>query len=122
MIAARWLLTIWAVLMPLLAMAHDDPKGDDVPPADTISSNPLSSHHSKKDVFHRIGDFFTKYFRDFNETDTNYIEAQHYNYALMLQNTSVARMDRPFLSHRSQPIAWDRFSAGDGSSWGTHST
>lgn len=92
MIAARWLLTIWAVLMPLLAMAHDDPKGDDVPPADTISSNPLSSHHSKKDVFHRIGDFFTKYFRDFNETDTNYIEAQHYNYALMLQNTNTYEM------------------------------
>ncbi len=43
----------------------------------------------KKDIFHRIGDTFTKYFRDFNETDTTYIEPQHYNYALMLQNTNT---------------------------------
>ena len=48
----------------------------------------------KKDIFHRIGDTFTKYFRDFNETDTSYIEPQHYNYALMLQNTNTYEMYR----------------------------
>lgn len=43
----------------------------------------------KEDLPHRIGNFFTKYFRDFNETDTSYIEAQHYNFALMMQNTNT---------------------------------
>ena len=43
----------------------------------------------RPDVFHRVGNFFTKYFRDFNEIDTTYIEPQHYNYALMLQNTNT---------------------------------
>lgn len=38
---------------------------------------------------HRFGSFFTKYFKDFNETDTSFIEPQHYNYAFMMQNTNT---------------------------------
>lgn len=54
----------------------------------TSTLNPQPSN-KKKDIFHRIGDFFTKYFRDFNETDTTYIEPQHFNYAFMIQNTNT---------------------------------
>ncbi|MGN1376229.1 MAG: DUF4421 domain-containing protein [Prevotella sp.] len=41
----------------------------------------------KNTVFRRIGKVFTKIFKSFNEIDTNYIEPQHYNYTVMLQNT-----------------------------------
>ncbi|MBR6945171.1 MAG: DUF4421 domain-containing protein [Prevotella sp.] len=54
----------------------------------------LTTHTHKNDIFHRIGNTFTKYFRDFNKTDTTYIEPQHYNYALMLQNTNTYEMYR----------------------------
>ena len=43
----------------------------------------------KKDIPHKVGNFFTRYFKDFNEIDTTYIEPQHYNYAVMLQNTNT---------------------------------
>ncbi len=42
----------------------------------------------KHDVFHSIGNVFTKIFKPFNDLDTNYIEPQHYNYAVMLQNVN----------------------------------
>lgn len=43
----------------------------------------------KNTVFRRIGKVFTKIFKGFNDIDTNYIEPQHYNYTLMLQNTNT---------------------------------
>lgn len=43
----------------------------------------------KKTFFHRIGNVFTKFFHEFNNTDTTYIEPQHYNYTVMLQNTNT---------------------------------
>lgn len=43
--------------------------------------------HKKNDLFHSIGRIFTKVFRGFNNIDTAYIEPQHYNYTVMLQNT-----------------------------------
>lgn len=43
----------------------------------------------KTDIFHSIGKAFTKVFRGFNDIDTNYIEPQHYNYTVMLQNTNT---------------------------------
>lgn len=43
----------------------------------------------KNTVFRRIGKAFTKVFKGFNEVDTSYIEPQHYNYTLMLQNTNT---------------------------------
>ena len=54
----------------------------------------LSVKKAKTDFFHRIGSFFTKYFRDFNETDTTYIESQHYNFAFMMQNTNTYEVYR----------------------------
>ncbi len=43
----------------------------------------------KKTFFHRVGGVFTKFFHEFNNTDTTYIEPQHYNYTVMLQNTNT---------------------------------
>lgn len=62
-----------------------------MPVVDTDSDS-VSVAVSKRDLPHRIGDWFTKYFRDFNEIDTNYIEPQHYNYSVMLQNTNTYEM------------------------------
>lgn len=41
-----------------------------------------------KDFFHRVGMFY-EVFREFNVTDSSYIEPQHYNYTVMLQNTNT---------------------------------
>ncbi len=43
--------------------------------------------NKKSDLLHSIGRVFTKVFRGFNDIDTEYIEPQHYNYTVMLQNT-----------------------------------
>lgn len=43
----------------------------------------------KNTIFRKIGRAFTNVFRDFNRIDTNYIEPQHYNYTVMLQNTTT---------------------------------
>ncbi len=43
----------------------------------------------KKDFFHSVGRVFTKVFKGFNDIDTTYIEPQHYNYTVMLQNTNT---------------------------------
>lgn len=43
----------------------------------------------KKTLFHQVGQLFTKFFREFNNTDTTYIEPQHYNYTFMLQQTTT---------------------------------
>ncbi len=48
----------------------------------------------KKTFFHKIGDVFTYFFQEFNRIDTNYIEPQHYNYTLMLQNTNTYQVYR----------------------------
>ena len=40
-------------------------------------------------VARSIGRFFTSIFREFNHVDTNYIERQRYNYAVMLQHTTT---------------------------------
>lgn len=43
----------------------------------------------KRDIFHSIGHAFTKIFKGFNDLDTCYIEPQHYNYTVMLQNVNT---------------------------------
>lgn len=53
------------------------------------SSDSLTYARHKKTFFHRVGDVFTQLFREFNTTDENYIESQHYNYTVMLQNTNT---------------------------------
>lgn len=53
------------------------------------SKDSLMRSRHKKTFFHRVGDVFTRFFREFNTIDTNYIEPQHYNYTVMLQNTNT---------------------------------
>ena len=53
------------------------------------SPDSLIREKHKKTFFHRVGDVFTKFFREFNVTDSSYIEPQHYNYTVMLQNTNT---------------------------------
>lgn len=53
------------------------------------STDSLVRARHKKTFFHRVGDVFTKFFREFNNTDSAYIEPQHYNYTVMLQNTNT---------------------------------
>lgn len=64
---------------------------EDVADSVMVTSEPSSVTvlSSKDDIPHRVGNFFTRYFKDFNEIDTTYIEPQHYNYAVMLQNTNT---------------------------------
>lgn len=52
-------------------------------------SNDTVKVEKKNTIFRRIGKVFTKIFKNFNDIDTNYIEPQHYNYTLMLQNTNT---------------------------------
>lgn len=81
----------------VLASIPQDTIGISLNIADTLSAQQIAKSkarsdrnlHQKRDIFHRIGAFFTRYFRDFNATDTSYIEPQHYNYAFMLQNTNT---------------------------------
>lgn len=53
------------------------------------SSDSLVRERHKKTFFHRVGSVFTRFFREFNNTDSTYIEPQHYNYTVMLQNTNT---------------------------------
>lgn len=54
-----------------------------------LGANDTVKVGKRNTVFRRIGKAFTKVFKGFNEVDTNYIEPQHYNYTLMLQNTNT---------------------------------
>lgn len=56
------------------------------------TSDSLTRERHKKTFFHRIGEGFTSLFKEFNTIDSSYIEPQHYNYALMLQNTNTYEM------------------------------
>ena len=58
------------------------------------SKDSLMMARHKKTFFHRVGDVFTRFFREFNTTDSNYIEPQHYNYTVMLQNTNTYEIYR----------------------------
>lgn len=53
------------------------------------STDSVVRERHKKTFFHRVGGVFTKFFREFNNTDTTYIEPQHYNFTVMLQNTNT---------------------------------
>lgn len=49
----------------------------------------LMRERHNKTFFHRVGKVFTGFFREFDKTDSSYIEPQHYNYTVMLQNTNT---------------------------------
>ncbi len=53
------------------------------------TTDSLTRARHKKTFFHRVGNVFTKFFREFNNIDTTYIEPQHYNYTFMLQETTT---------------------------------
>lgn len=53
------------------------------------SADSLTRARHKKTFFHRVGAVFTRFFREFSTIDTNYVEPQHYNYTVMLQNTNT---------------------------------
>ncbi len=53
------------------------------------SQDSLVRARHKRTFFHRMGNVFTKFFHEFDNIDTTYIEPQHYNYTVMLQNTNT---------------------------------
>ncbi len=61
-------------------------------PVTSFGTNDSVAPQKKNTVFRRIGRVFTKIFKGFNDIDTAYIEPQHYNYTVMLQNTNTYEM------------------------------
>lgn len=53
------------------------------------SKDSLTRARHKRTFFHRVGRTFTRFFREFDNIDTTYIEPQRYNYTVMLQNTNT---------------------------------
>ena len=53
------------------------------------SEDSLTRARHEKTFFHRLGKTFTNFFREFSNIDEQYIEPQHYNYTVMLQNTNT---------------------------------
>ena len=43
------------------------------------STDSLVRARHKRTFFHQVGNVFTRFFREFNTTDSSYIEDQHYN-------------------------------------------
>lgn len=54
-----------------------------------VAADTLPAKKKKKGFFRRVGGVFGRFFREFNTMDTLYIEPQHYNYTVMLQNTNT---------------------------------
>ena len=59
----------------------------------------------KRDLFHRIGDVFTGFFKEFNNPDTAYIEPQRYNFTALIQNTNTYEVYR-LTSKQGQSITF----------------
>ena len=53
------------------------------------SEDSLTRARHEKTFFHRLGKTFTNFFREFSNINEQYIEPQHYNYTVMLQNTNT---------------------------------
>lgn len=64
---------IWLAAIPAIAATRDS----------------LALVRHNRSFFHQVGDVFTRFFREFNNTDSAYIEPQRYNYTVMLQNTNT---------------------------------
>ena len=87
------------VLQPLRAAGHDGVVAQaDTSVIKTLFNSSMFRHNSsdslvrarhKKTFFHQVGKVFTRFFREFDMTDTNYVEPQHFNYTVMLQNTNT---------------------------------
>ena len=93
-----WMMILFA-LLPMMAEGRMDvPVPQDSSLVSTLFNSSMFKHNSldslvrarhKKTFFHRVGKVFTGFFREFNITDSAYIEDQHYNYTVMLQNTNT---------------------------------
>lgn len=93
-----WMMVLFA-LLPMMAEGRIDVSlPQDSSLVSTLFNSSMFRHNSpdslvrarhKKTFFHRVGKAFTGFFREFNITDSAYIEDQHYNYTVMLQNTNT---------------------------------
>lgn len=93
-----WMMILFA-LLPMMAEGQIDVSvPQDSSLVSTLFNSSMFKHNSpdslvrarhKKTFFHRVGKVFTGFFREFNITDSAYIEDQHYNYTVMLQNTNT---------------------------------
>ena len=93
-----WMMILFA-LLPMMAEGRMDlfaPQDSSL--VSILFNSSMFKHNSpdslvrarhKKTFFHRVGKVFTGFFREFNITDSAYIEDQHYNYTVMLQNTNT---------------------------------
>ncbi len=72
----------------LLEGEDDSTQMGQKPVAEALADSVARAKH-KRSFFHRVGDVFTGFFREFDATDSAYIEPQHYNYTVMLQNTNT---------------------------------
>lgn len=93
-------LSVWILLMMcvLLSTKATERESADSTVFGTLFNSSIFKHNTsdslmrerhKKTFFHRVGKVFTGFFREFNITDSSYIESQHYNYTVMLQNTNT---------------------------------
>lgn len=69
------------------------------------STDSLVRARHRKTFFHQVGNVFTRFFREFNTIDSSYIEPQHYNYTVMLQNTNTYE-EYTLSSHSGQSITF----------------
>lgn len=93
-----WMMILFA-LLPMMAEGRIDVSvPQDSSLVSTLFNSSMFKHNSpdslvrarhKKTFFHRVGKVFTGFFREFNITESAYIEDQHYNYTVMLQNTNT---------------------------------
>lgn len=93
----RIVLLVTLTLLPFVGMKAEKSGADSIRMGELFnttifkpnSKDSLTRERHKKTFFHRVGNVFTGFFREFNNTDSNFIEPQHYNFAVMLQNTNT---------------------------------
>ena len=79
-----------AVLLTCMAVCHDMPALSVCRSAgDSIEAAGLPEATSTPEKKKKRGNIFVRFFKNFNDYDTTYIEPQHYNFAAMVQNTNT---------------------------------
>lgn len=87
----KTLLAFSLVASPLSLGAQENDSVSPVPSVSqtTMGADTLTMPKPKKGFFRKMGGVIGKFFKEFNNIDTSYIEPQHYNYTVMLQNTNT---------------------------------
>ena len=92
---------LFLVLLPLMAAERDTlecPVRQDSSLIKTLFNSSMFKGNTQDSLirarhertfFHRLGKTFTTFFREFSNIDERYIEPQHFNYTVMLQNTNT---------------------------------